>query len=58
MQQVMRPIGYSAGAAQQGNAADAFGPEPVRFPMFVRALARLIQGERITFVLLSPSQLG
>jgi hypothetical protein len=29
-------------AAQQGNAVDAFGPEPVRFPMFVWASAQLI----------------
>src|SRR3712207_7865601 len=28
-------------AAQHGIASDAFGPEPVRFPMFVWALARL-----------------
>ena len=38
---LVQPLGASA-FAEQCNAVDAFGPEPVRFPMFVWALAQLI----------------
>ena len=46
--------------AQHGIAADAFGPELVRFPMFVWALAQLnaVVGPFQRLKLLSPHHLS